>query len=169
MLIRDCIVLVVISVSSTQAKQCFKHVQIFPLKSNCFIIASITILNKAACGGFPCFTPDSTLNCFVYSLSVLTLALVSVKVILHQTFLHAESKPVYSQQIHYAGICRIWCIFSTACLIYCDWHKECCTDVTYILLHRVQDQSLQLVQTVVDPRSPPLLHDRLVTLHKNKC
>ena len=51
----------------------------------------------------------------------------------------------------------------------CHWNKGCRSSVTYVLLHRVQDQSLQLVQAVVDPRSPPLLHDGLVALHKNKC
>jgi hypothetical protein len=39
--------------------------------------------------------------------------------------------------------------------------------VTYVLLHGVQDECLELVQTMVDSRSPPLLHDRLVALHKN--
>jgi hypothetical protein len=39
--------------------------------------------------------------------------------------------------------------------------------VTYVLLHGVQDEGLQLVQTVVDSRSSPLLHDWLIALHNN--
>lgn len=35
---------------------------------------------------------------------------------------------------------------------------------THVFLHGVQDEGLELVEAVVDPRSPPLLHDRLVAL-----
>jgi hypothetical protein len=40
--------------------------------------------------------------------------------------------------------------------------------VTYVLLHGVQDECLELVQTVVDSRSPSLLHDWLVALSQEE-
>ena len=55
------------NISSAYREPCFKHVDIFPLKSSCINITSTTTLNKVADSGSPCFTPDSTLNSSAYS------------------------------------------------------------------------------------------------------
>jgi hypothetical protein len=57
-----------------------KCVDIFHLKSSCLIIASITTLYKVAAGGSPCCNPDATLNFSFYSLLILALTLVLIRV-----------------------------------------------------------------------------------------
>jgi hypothetical protein len=52
----------------------------FPLKSSCFNTTSKSTLNKVAARVSPWFTPDFTLNASVYSLFILTLALVLIRV-----------------------------------------------------------------------------------------
>lgn len=39
---------------------------------------------------------------------------------------------------------------------------------TYVFLHRIQNQSLQLVEAIVDSRTPSLLHNWLIALLKIK-
>jgi hypothetical protein len=80
MSISDCFVLVVINISSALAKHCFKLVDVFPLKSSCFNTTSTSTLNKVTARVSPWFTPDSTLNSAVYSLFILSLALVLIRV-----------------------------------------------------------------------------------------
>ena len=73
-------VLFLITTLSAQAQHSFKHVDILPLQSSCFNIASTTTVNKAADRGSPCFTLDSTLKSSIHSLFILTLALVLIGV-----------------------------------------------------------------------------------------
>ena len=55
--INVCLVRAVISISSAYAEHFFKHVDMLPLSSSCFKISSITMLNRVADSGSPCFTP----------------------------------------------------------------------------------------------------------------
>jgi len=59
---------------------CFRCVDIFPLKSSFLNITSRTTLNKAAVKGSPCFTSDSTFNSSADSLFSLTLVLLLIRV-----------------------------------------------------------------------------------------
>ena len=52
-----CLVLAVISISSAYAEHCFKRVDMLPLSFSCFKILSITVINRVANSGSPCFTP----------------------------------------------------------------------------------------------------------------
>jgi hypothetical protein len=52
----------------------------FPIKSRCFKITSTTTPNKVADRGSPGFTPNYTLNSSVFSLFILTPALVLIRV-----------------------------------------------------------------------------------------
>jgi len=74
-----CLVLVVSRMSSAYAIHCFRRVVIFPLSSICFIIVSITKLNKVADKGSPCLTSHFTIHSSVKSLFTLTLAVVCIK------------------------------------------------------------------------------------------
>ena len=52
-----CLVQAVINISSAYAEHYFKNVDMLPLSSSCFRISSITILNRVADNGSPCFAP----------------------------------------------------------------------------------------------------------------
>lgn len=39
---------------------------------------------------------------------------------------------------------------------------------TYVFLHRIQNQSLELVEAIVDSCTPPLLHNWLIALNKRR-
>jgi hypothetical protein len=52
-----CSVQAVINISSAYAEHCSKRVDMLPVSSSCFKISSITIRNRVADNGSPCFTP----------------------------------------------------------------------------------------------------------------
>ena len=53
-----CLVWAVINISSAYAEHCFKRVDVLlPLSSSCLKISSMTVLNRVAGSGLPCFTP----------------------------------------------------------------------------------------------------------------
>jgi len=52
-----CSVQAVINISSAYAENCSKRVDMLPVGSSCFKISSITIRNRVADNGSPCFTP----------------------------------------------------------------------------------------------------------------
>ena len=52
-----CLVWAVINISSAYAEHGFKRVDMLRVSSGCFKISSITILNRVADNGLPCFTP----------------------------------------------------------------------------------------------------------------
>ena len=51
-----CLAQAVINISSAYAEHCFKRVDMLSVSSSCFKILSITILNRVADNGLPCFT-----------------------------------------------------------------------------------------------------------------
>jgi len=109
-------VLVVISISSAQTEQCFKHVDILPFRSSCFNITSTTTLNEVADRVSPCFTPDSTLNSSIHSLFILTVALLLIRV-------------NSINLINFAGI--LYCAkYSIILFLYTD--SKACVESTYM-------------------------------------
>ena len=56
------------------------RVDMFPFRSSCFNMLSMTILNKVADRGSPCLTPETILNLFVSWLPIFTFAVVLVRV-----------------------------------------------------------------------------------------